>query len=101
MKAIVAGELGMEGGGEQMAFLGSDDAPVRQGGQPLRRAAHLFDQRGADEDGVHGLIGCVHFLEGRRPALACTPSRDRTARCSAKSPWRANTPIFIRAVDSE
>ncbi len=52
VQAGVGGELGVEGGGEQIALAGGDDAAVGQGGQRLGLGADPLDQRRADEDRV-------------------------------------------------
>src|SRR5512135_488099 len=57
MKAIVARELGMERGREQVPFARGDDRPVRQGGEGLDVLAEVRDLRRADEDGVVGAAG--------------------------------------------
>ena len=54
MEAEIGSQLGMEGGGEEAALAGGHGCSVRQAGQHFDSGPYLFDDRGADENGMIG-----------------------------------------------
>ena len=63
VEARVAGELGVERGGEKGALLGGDDRAVFEGGKDANGGARTLDGGGADEDSMEWRAVDAHDVQ--------------------------------------